>query len=137
MRIGVVLASEGGALGLMKIPFRLGVGGRLGSGQQFFPWIHLDDLVRSIHWCLEEPIEGPVNAVAPEAVRNIELTRALAQVLGRPAFMPVPGFVLRAALGKISGELLGSRRVVPVRLEDSGFSFEYPELRSALEALLG
>lgn len=137
MRIGVVLSSEGGALGLMKIPFKLGLGGRLGSGQQFLPWIQLGDLVRSILFCLEEPIEGPVNAVAPEAVRNIEFTRALARTLGRPAFLPVPGFVLRALLGEISGELLGSRRVAPAKLEDSGFSFLHPELRSALEAELG
>ena len=133
LRIGVVLAKQGGALSLMKIPFGLGLGGRLGSGRQFFPWIHLDDLVSSILWCLDERIDGPVNAVAPEVVRNSDLTRELGSVLGRPAVLPVPAFVLELALRGISGELLGSRRVVPGKLETGGFEFRYPTLRSALE----
>jgi uncharacterized protein len=137
LRIGVVLASDGGALALMKIPFRMGIGGRLGSGRQFFPWIHIDDLVGVILWCLDEDVEGPVNAVAPEAVRNIDLTQALGSALGRPAVIPVPSFVLRLALGKISGELLGSRRVIPRKLEDARFAFQYRSLRSALEKELG
>ena len=136
LRIGVVLASEGGALGLMKLPFKFGVGGRLGNGQQFFPWIQIDDLVRSILWCVDEPIEGAVNAVAPEAVRNVELTAALGKALGRPTRLPVPAFALKALLGPISGELLGSRRVVPARLESSGFVFAHRTLHSALEAEL-
>ncbi len=136
LRIGVVLAREGGALGLMKIPFRLGVGGRLGPGQQFFPWIQIDDLVRSLLWCVDRPIEGAVNAVAPEAVRNTELTKTLGQVLNRPTLCPVPGLCLKTLLGPISGELLGSRRVVPERLEETGFSFRHRRLRSALEAEL-
>lgn len=137
LRIGVVLSSEGGALALMKIPFSLGVGGRLGSGEQFFPWIHLDDLVRVILFTLEQPISGPVNAVAPEAVRNRDLTQALGEVLGRPTLLPVPGFALKALLGKIAGELLGSRRVVPAELSKHGFVFETPTIREALEKELG
>lgn len=137
IRIGVVLSREGGALPLMRLPFSLGLGGRLGSGRQFFPWIHLDDLVSVILWALEEPVEGAVNAVAPEAVRNETLTRELGRVLGRPTVLPVPGFALRAVLGELAGELLGSRRVVPKRLEEAGFEFRYPTLRSALEAELG
>jgi uncharacterized protein (TIGR01777 family) len=137
LRIGVVLAREGGALGLMKIPFGLGVGGRLGSGQQFFPWIHAEDLVGAILWCVESNVEGPVNAVAPEEVRNVDLTRALGKVLGRPTILPVPAFALRLALGEFSGELLGSRRVVSRRLEEGGYVFKHPTLRSALEAELG
>lgn len=137
LRIGVVLSEAGGALGLMKVPFGLGVGGRLGNGRQFFPWIQLDDLVRAILWCVEEPIEGAVNAVAPEAVRNSDLTKALGKVLGRPTLLPVPGFVLRGLLGEISGELLGSRRVVPRKLLESGFRFEHADLHSALEAEFG
>lgn len=137
LRIGVVLAREGGALGLMKIPFGLGVGGRLGSGQQFFPWIHAEDLVGAILWCVESNVEGPVNAVAPEEVRNVDLTRALGRVLGRPTILPVPAFALRLALGEFSGELLGSRRVVSRRLEEGGYVFKHPTLRSALEAELG
>ena len=137
LRIAVVLSAEGGALALMKTPFKLGVGGRLGSGRQFFPWIHIDDLVRVIFWCLEKPIQGPVNAVAPEAVRNSEFTRSLASVLRRPAIFPVPGGAIRLALGPISGELLGSRRVSPDRLVESGFVFDHPVLRSALEQEFG
>ncbi|MBJ20518.1 MAG: TIGR01777 family protein [bacterium] len=137
MRIGVVLAAEGGALGLMKTPFRLGLGGRLGKGRQFFPWIQIGDLVRSILWCVEGPIEGAINAVAPEAIRNADFTRALGDVLGCPASIPMPAFVLKTLLGPISGELLGSRRVVPARLEETGFVYAHRTIGSALEAELG
>lgn len=137
LRIGVVLARESGALSLMKVPFSLGLGGRLGPGDQYFPWIHAEDLARAIVFALESDLEGPVNGVAPEAVRNTDLTRELADVLGRPAIVPVPSFAVKAALGEISGELLGSRRVVPARLQDAGFSFEEPTLRGALERELG
>jgi uncharacterized protein (TIGR01777 family) len=137
LRIGVVLSSQGGALALMRVPFSLGVGGRLGSGQQFFPWIHLDDLVGVILWALETPVEGVINAVAPEETRNIEFTRALGGTLHRPTLLPVPGFALRLVLGELSGELLGSRRVIPRRLEDAGFAFEHSTLVSALGAEFG
>jgi uncharacterized protein (TIGR01777 family) len=137
LRIGVVLSADGGALALMRVPFGLGLGGRLGDGEQFFAWIHLDDLVGVIVWALEGEVEGPVNAVAPESVRNVELTRALARRLRRPARLPVPGFVLRAVLGEMAGELLGSRRVVPRVLEEAGFAFRHPELEEALAAELG
>jgi uncharacterized protein (TIGR01777 family) len=136
-RIGVVVSREGGALALMKLPFSLGLGGRLGEGRQFFPWVHVDDLVGVLLWALETAASGPVNAVAPEAIRNIELTRALGQVLRRPTILPLPGFALRLALGELSGELLGSRRVRPRRLEEAGFEYAYPTLRSALEAEFG
>ncbi|MBW2426156.1 MAG: TIGR01777 family oxidoreductase, partial [Deltaproteobacteria bacterium] len=96
LRIGVVLSREGGALALMRIPFSLGVGGRLGSGRQSFPWIHLDDLVGVILFALDSSIAGAVNAVAPEHVRNSDLTRELGRVLARPTFLPVPAFALRA-----------------------------------------
>ena len=137
LRIGVVLSSQGGALALMRVPFSLGVGGRLGSGQQFFPWIHLDDLVGVILWALETPVEGVINAVAPEETRNVEFTRALGGILHRPTLLPVPGFALRLVLGELSGELLGSRRVIPRRLEDAGFAFEHSTLVSALGAEFG
>ncbi|MFK7896961.1 MAG: TIGR01777 family oxidoreductase [Myxococcota bacterium] len=136
VRIGVVLAESGGALGMMKIPFKLGVGGRLGSGRQFFPWIHLEDLVETILWSLTHEISGPVNGVAPEAVRNIDLTKALGEVLGRPTVLPVPSFALKLALGPLADELLGSRRVVPERLVEAGYPFRYPTLVSALEDVL-
>ena len=120
----------------MRLPFSLGVGGRLGSGRQFFPWIHAPDLAEAILFCVDSDLSGPVNAVSPELVRNAELTRALAAVLKRPALLPVPAWVLRAALGPISGELLGSRRVIPSALIEAGFQFGQPDLRGALAAEL-
>ena len=137
VRIGVVLAREGGALALMRIPFSLGLGGRLGTGRQYFPWIHIDDLVAVVLGALErEELRGAVNAVAPSIVRNLELTETLARVLGRPAAIPVPAFALRAVLGPLAGELLGSRRVVPRRLREIDFAFRYAALETALEAEL-
>lgn len=133
LRIGVVLAREGGALGAMRIPFMLGLGGPLGSGEQWFPWIHVDDLCAIICDAVEDPrYRGAINAVAPNPVRNAELTRALAETLRRPAFLRVPGFALRALLGPLAGELLGSRRVVPTRLAELDFTHTYPTLREAL-----
>jgi len=137
VRIGVVLAREGGALALMRIPFSLGVGGRLGSGRQYFPWIHVDDLVRVFLHCIDEPIEGAVNAVAPEVVTNAELTRALGEVLARPTIFPVPAFAIRLAMGEVASELLDSKRVVPARLLDGGFEFRNPTLAGALRAEVG
>lgn len=137
LRIGIVLANEGGALGAMRIPFSLGLGGRLGDGQQWVPWIHVDDLVALIAEACEDPrYAGPINACAPEPVRNAELTKTLAAVLRRPAFLPVPAFVLRAVLGELATELLGSRRVLPERALSNGFAFRYEELEPALRALL-
>jgi uncharacterized protein (TIGR01777 family) len=136
-RIGVVLAREGGALRAMAIPFRLGVGGRLGSGRQWFSWIHADDLVSLLCFALREArLTGPVNAVAPQPVRNAELTRALARVVRRPALLPVPSPALRALLGELAGELLGSRRVLPRAACDAGFRFAHPEIEEALRTEL-
>jgi uncharacterized protein (TIGR01777 family) len=133
LRIGVVLARAGGALPRMLPPFRLGLGGPLGSGDQWFPWVHVDDLVELILWALDnDTLSGPINAVAPEPIRNRELTSALARTLGRPALLRVPAFALRAALGEIAGELLGSRRVVPARAQELGFEFRHGSVESAL-----
>ncbi len=133
LRIGVVLAREGGALALMRIPFSLGLGGRLGDGRQFFPWIHVEDLVAATLFAIENAaLSGAVNAVAPQAVRNLELTETLARVLRRPAKLPAPAFALRAALGRVAGELLGSRQVVPAKLVEAGFDFVHPTLEGAL-----
>ena len=138
MRIGIVLSGEGGALPQMATPFRLGLGGRLGDGRQWFPWVHEDDLTALLLSAITDPRwEGAVNAVAPHPVTNRELTRALGRVLGRPTILPVPGFAVRAALGELAGELLGSRRVVPAAAQQLGFSFRYAELEPALEAALG
>jgi len=137
LRIGIVLAPEGGALPLMATPFRLGLGGRLGDGSQWFPWIHVEDLVAMICASLADPAwSGAVNAVAPEAVTNAELTRALGRVLGRPTLLPVPAFALRALLGELAQELLGSRRVVPHVARERDFPYRYPDLESALDAAL-
>ncbi|RIK97867.1 MAG: TIGR01777 family protein [Proteobacteria bacterium] len=137
LRIGVVLAREGGALVPIARAFRLGAGGKLGDGQQWFPWIHVDDLVAMIRAALgDERWSGPVNAVGPNPVRNEEFTRVLARAVRRPAWIPVPGFALRAVLGDLADELLGSRRVVPERATQLGFRFTVPTLERALEAEL-
>lgn len=138
VRIGVVLSRDGGALALMKVPFSLGLGGRLGSGKQFFPWIHIDDLVSVLLWAIDDPtVEGAINAVAPQPVRNSELTKALGRALHRPALIPVPGFAMEWGLGDLAGELLGSRNVQPARLVRSEFSYRHPDLDSALAAEFG
>jgi uncharacterized protein (TIGR01777 family) len=138
LRIGIVLAREGGALALMARAFRLGLGGRLGSGRQWFPWIHADDLVGLVGAILaDERYAGPVNAVAPNPVRNAELTRALAAALKRPALLPVPRLALRVALGELANELLGSRRMLPARAQQLGFRWEFERLESALAIELG
>ena len=137
LRIGIVLAREGGALAKLALPFRLGLGGPLGVGRQWVPWIHADDVVALMLFLLrEERAQGPVNAVAPEPVRNLELTRVIARVLRRPARLRAPAFALRAALGELADELLGSRRVLPKRAQELGFRFEHPSIASALEAEL-
>ena len=140
VRIGLVLSAQGGALGNMLKAFKLGLGGRLGSGQQWWSWIHVDDIVRGIHHAIRtESLSGPVNLVAPNPVRNTEFTRVLASVLGRPAFFPVPKFALRLAFGKMAREelLLASQRVEPEKLQASGYMFRFRELRAALQNLLG
>jgi hypothetical protein len=137
LRIGIVLAREGGALPMMSIPFRFGLGGPLGDGKQWVPWIHIEDLVRlTLHVLDDASVSGPVNAVAPDPVRNEVLTQAIAHELHRPAFLRAPAFALKLALGELSGELLGSRRCVPRKAEAMGFRFSYASLESALAAEL-
>lgn len=139
LRVGLVLSVKGGALARMLKPFKLGLGGRIASGQQWSSWIHVDDIVEGIHHAIRtESLFGPVNLVAPNPVRNAEFTKVLASVLRRPAFLPVPGFALQLAFGKMAAEelLLASQRVVPEKLAASGFTFRFRELRSALEDLV-
>jgi uncharacterized protein len=139
VRIGVVLSRKGGALEKMLTPFKLGLGGRIGSGQQWFSWIHVDDIVGAIQHAIgTASLSGPVNLVAPNAVRNLEFTKVLASVLRRPAIFPVPEFALRLAFGKQAAEemLLASQRVQPGKLASSGYKFRFRELRSALENLV-
>jgi len=134
LRTGIVLSKDGGALGTMLTPFKLGVGGVVGSGKQWMSWISLDDHVRAIEFVIEhENIRGAVNAVSPHPVTNEEFTKTMGDVLYRPTFLPLPEFVVSMALGEMGDELLlTSTKVIPKRLEDAGFEFEYPELKPAL-----
>jgi uncharacterized protein (TIGR01777 family) len=137
VRIGMVLGPRGGALAKMLLPFRLGLGGRLGSGRQWMSWIHLDDLVALIRFALGEgSLTGPVNATAPEPVTNAEFTRELGRALGRPAVLPVPAFALRLLYGEMAEVLLSSQRVLPAAAQAAGFSFRHARLAPALRHLL-
>ncbi len=138
LRLGVVLSERGGALRKMLPAFRFGLGGRLGSGRQFWSWIALDDLVNAILFCLNnERLHGPINATSPHPVTNREFTRALAQALHRPARLPVPAFMVRLVFGEMGREaLLASARVMPALLQAEGFTFEFSEISAALRHLL-
>lgn len=138
LRFGIILSLQGGALAKMLPPFRLGVGGPLGSGRQWMSWLTIDDAVGIIQHGIACPeLSGPVNAVAPEPVTNAEFTRSLGTVLGRPAVLPVPAFGLELLFGEMAGEaLLGSQRVLPRRLEETGYAFRDPVLLPALRRLL-
>ncbi|MFO0450224.1 MAG: TIGR01777 family oxidoreductase [Pseudomonadota bacterium] len=135
-RIGVVLDRDGGALAKMLPAFRLGGGGPLGPGRQWFPWLHRDDMAGILQWLVEtESARGVYNASAPNPVTNAEFTRELGRALHRPAVLPVPGFALKALFGEMSELLLMSDRMVPKRLLDEGFPFRYPTLAPALAAI--
>jgi len=138
LRIGVVMSPKGGALSQMLTPFRLGLGGVIGSGRQYISWITLDDLVRAIQFVLHAAaVSGPVNAVAPEPATNRELTKTLGRVLGRPTVFPMPAFAARLAFGEMADEmLLGGVRVEPRVLSAAGFTFEHPRLEPALRHVL-
>jgi hypothetical protein len=137
-RLGVVLAPRGGALERMLLPFRLGLGGKLGSGQQWMSWIHVDDAVGLLlHAAERKDVRGPINLVSPTPVSNQDFTRELARALGRPALFAVPRLALNLALGEVSDVLLESQRVVPKLARQSGYAFAYPELGPALAACTG
>jgi len=136
-RIGVVLGRGGGALAQMLLPFRLGVGGRLGTGEQWMSWIALDDLVSLIEFAIEDAaLSVPVNAVAPNPVTNAAFTRELAAALHRPAILPVPAFALKILFGEMSQVLLGGQRVIPRAALRAGFQFRFADLGDALRAAL-
>lgn len=138
VRTGVVLSTEGGALKKMSAPFKLGLGGALGSGKQWFPWIHIDDIVGIFrHAILTESLAGPVNGVAPHPVTNSEFTRELAHALRRPTFLSVPEIGLKVLMGEMAEVLVGSQRVLPKAALASGYEFRYPQLAQALAELLG
>jgi hypothetical protein len=138
LRFGVILARHGGALARMLLPFRLGLGGRLGSGRQWMSWLTLAETVSIVRCALENPeARGPINAVSSQPVRNSEFTAALARTLSRPAIVPAPAFALRVALGEMADALLlSSQRVLPQRLTELGYRFLHPDLPSALFAAL-
>jgi len=136
-RFGVILSRKGGALPRMLLPIRLGVGGPLGSGQQWMPWVTLADTVRTLEFALIQDVEGALNVVAPATTRNSDFMQALARALHRPAILPTPGFALRLMLGQAADELLlASTRAVPARPIEAGFEFAHPTLGPALDAVL-
>lgn len=136
IRTGVVLGDEG-ALPQMALPFKFGLGGKLGSGNQYFSWIHINDHVRAVmHLINNKDLQGSFNLTSPNPVTNETLTKTLGKVLNRPTFMTVPGFALKITVGEMAKILLTGQRVVPKKLEESGFEFEYPELESALTQIL-
>lgn len=138
LRFGIVLSRKGGALRQMLLPFRLGLGGRIGNGRQWWSWIHIDDAVSAVlHILRTASVEGAVNMVAPNPVTNAEFTKVLASVLRRPAILPIPAAVARLAFGELADEgILASARVIPGKLLGSGFEFRYPEVRQALTELV-
>ncbi len=138
LRIGVVLAADGGALPAMLRPFRLGLGGPLGSGRQYFPWIHLEDLVGVILFALDTPsLAGPVNAAVPNPPTQAEFARTLARTLGKPARLPAPPFALKLLLGEKADLLLNGQRAIPNALRARAFKFRFTELDKALANLIG
>ena len=136
IRIGIVLGKGGGALEKMLPPFKAFVGGRIGSGEQWMSWIHIDDLVGIMHHALTNPTSGVFNGTAPNPVTNSDFTATLASSLGRPAIFPVPGFALKLMFGEMASMLLGSQRVLPRATEAAGYKFQYPELAPALKSIL-
>ncbi|WP_091187865.1 TIGR01777 family oxidoreductase [Paenibacillus catalpae] len=136
LRVGVVLNRTGGAFPLMALPHRLFAGGRLGSGSQWLSWIHLEDMVRLILFCIDHPeIQGPVNGSAPEPVTNDQFGQALSKAFGRPHWLPAPAFLMKAVLGEMSSLLLEGQRALPRKALEHGFTFKYPTIESAMKQL--
>jgi len=137
LRTGVVLANEGGAFPKLLLPFKFFAGGPLGSGKQWLPWIHIEDEVRAIQFALtNEEADGPINLSAPNPVTNSEIAKKLGEILGRPSFLPAPGFALQTVLGEMSVLVLEGQRAVPAKLQALGFQFKYPTIEPALRQLL-
>ncbi len=136
-RFGIVLGEKGGSLGQMIPLFRKYLGGPLGSGDQWFSWIHIEDLTSAFLFLLEHPeLSGPVNFTAPNPVRNRELAKAIGKAMGRPSFLPAPGFMLKLFLGEFGSILLEGQRVIPQRLLKSGFQFRYPGIEQAMQQII-
>ncbi len=136
LRVGIVLAAHGGALARMLPPFRMGAGGRVGSGRQWMSWIHLDDICEMFRFAAEQPVRGAMNGVAPYPVTNADFTRVLGAAVHRPAIFPAPQFALRAMFGEMAEVLFSSQRVLPKGAEGAGFRFQHPQLGAALADLL-
>ena len=133
-RFGVILARDGGALKKMLLPFWFGMGGPIGSGEQWISWVDRQDVLRAVEWAIDQPqVRGTFNMTAPEPMRNRDFSRALGRAVHRPSFMPAPAFALRLALGQMAEEiLLGGQRVIPARATSEGFTFSYPALQASL-----
>ncbi len=137
-RFGIVMGEKGGALSQMIPLFKKYIGGPIGSGKQWFSWVHIKDLSEAFAFLMKHPeISGPVNVCAPNPVRNKDLAKALGKVLHRPSFMPAPGFMVKLVLGEFGSVILEGQRVIPKRLLDSGFTFQYPEIEKALQGIVG
>ena len=137
MRFGVVLGKNGGALAKMIPAFRSFAGGPIGSGEQWFPWIHLEDLISAVMFIIKnQDIKGPVNFCAPNPVRNRDFAKALGRILGRPSFMRAPSFMIRTLMGEMGSIVMSSQRVVPDKLLKNGFEFQYPDVEKALNNLI-
>lgn len=139
LRMGIILSPTGGALTQMLLPFKLGLGGKIGSGRQYWSWVSVEDVAGAIHHALRtDSLRGPANTVAPNPVTNLEFTKTLGRVLRRPTIFPMPAFAARLALGEMADELLlSSARLEPAQLVASGYKFRYPQLEGALRHLLG
>ena len=137
LRIGLVLAPDGGALKQMLPAFRLGVGGPMGNGRQYMPWVHIDDIVGMVRWAIaNDEVQGAFNACAPDPVTNAAFSKTLAKVVSRPSWLPVPKFALKTVLGEMSDAVLVSQRVVPKATQEAGYVFEHDDLEPALRATL-
>lgn len=138
LRTGIVLSIKGGALAKMLFPFKLGLGGPIGSGTQWMSWVHIDDAVGGFHFALHQPeFSGVANLTAPQPARNAEFTKALGQALSRPAFLPVPGFALKLVFGEMAQDLLlDGQKVLPRRLEQAGYKFQHPGLDEAIQDVI-
>jgi uncharacterized protein (TIGR01777 family) len=131
------MSRSGGAFAKPLLLTRLGLGGPLGSGKQWWSWITLDDAVHALQYMIDSDLVGPINLSAPEPARNAQVSRALATALHRPALLPAPRFAIRAVIGEFAGEILASQRVLPTRLTESGFGFEHPTLAAAAKWVTG
>jgi hypothetical protein len=138
VRTGLILDDDGGVLPRFVLPFRMFVGGKMGSGRQYYPWIHIKDEVRALRFLMEQSdLSGPYNLSAPEPVTNQAMADAIGRTLQRPSWFPLPAFMLKLGLGEVASLALGGQRMIPTKLQQAGFNFKHPTLAAALQDLLG